>query len=85
MKTATSRAYMLLNQLVIGLLLATVPLAPELVQGQEGRLRDLIDREIKEVRRTAASAPTLEEKLSWQKQQREFLCLCAASPLELKM
>ncbi len=30
------------------------------------------DREIKEVRRTAATAPTLEEKLSWQKQQREL-------------
>lgn len=31
-----------------------------------------IDREIKEVRRTAASSPTLEEKLSWQKKQREL-------------
>lgn len=31
-----------------------------------------IDRQIKEVRRTAASAPTLEEKLSWQKKQREL-------------
>ncbi|RYU63192.1 DEAD/DEAH box helicase [Methylolobus aquaticus] len=31
-----------------------------------------IDREIKEVRRTAAIAPTLEEKLSWQKRQREL-------------
>ncbi|PKM42096.1 MAG: DEAD/DEAH box helicase, partial [Gammaproteobacteria bacterium HGW-Gammaproteobacteria-1] len=29
-------------------------------------------REIKEVRRSAATAPTLEEKLSWQKQQREL-------------
>lgn len=31
-----------------------------------------IDRHIKEVRRTAASAPTLEEKLLWQKRQREL-------------
>ena len=30
------------------------------------------DREIKEVRRTAATSPTLEEKLSWQKKQREL-------------
>ncbi|MCF5125855.1 DEAD/DEAH box helicase, partial [Pseudomonas lactis] len=27
---------------------------------------------IKEVRRTAATSPTLEEKLSWQKKQREL-------------
>jgi len=31
-----------------------------------------IDREIKEVRRTAATSSTLEEKLSWRKQQREL-------------
>ncbi|MEN9868375.1 MAG: hypothetical protein RL748_3965 [Pseudomonadota bacterium] len=31
-----------------------------------------IDRQIKEVRRTAAMAPTLEEKLHWQKQQRDM-------------
>jgi hypothetical protein len=31
-----------------------------------------IDRKIKEVRRTAAISPTLEEKLSWQKKQREL-------------
>jgi F0F1-type ATP synthase membrane subunit b/b' len=31
-----------------------------------------IDREIKEIRRTAATAPTLDEKLSWQKRQREL-------------
>lgn len=31
-----------------------------------------IDRQIKEVRSTAATAPTLEEKLSWQKKQREL-------------
>lgn len=30
------------------------------------------DRQIKEVRSTAATAPTLEEKLSWQKKQREL-------------
>lgn len=34
--------------------------------------RGVIDREIKEVRRTAATSPTLEDKLSWQKQQREL-------------
>ena len=31
-----------------------------------------VDREIKEVRRTAAISPTLEEKISWQKKQREL-------------
>ena len=31
-----------------------------------------IDAEIKEVRRTAASSPTLEEKLAHQKRQREL-------------
>jgi len=31
-----------------------------------------IDREIKEVRRSAAISPTLEEKLSWQKKQRDL-------------
>ncbi|MFJ5445989.1 SNF2-related protein [Methylobacillus methanolivorans] len=31
-----------------------------------------IDGEIKEVRRTAAASPTLEDKLSWQKKQREL-------------
>jgi len=31
-----------------------------------------VDRQIKEIRSTAATAPTLEEKLSWQKQQREL-------------
>lgn len=36
------------------------------------RQKNDIDREIKEVRRTAATSPTLEEKLSWQKQQREL-------------
>ena len=31
-----------------------------------------VDREIKEVRHTAATSPMLEEKLSWQKKQREL-------------
>jgi hypothetical protein len=31
-----------------------------------------IDRQIKEVCRSAAVAPTLDEKLHWQKQQREL-------------
>ena len=31
-----------------------------------------LDREIKEVRRTAAVSATLEEKLQWQKRQREL-------------
>lgn len=31
-----------------------------------------IDREIKDVRCTAATSPTLEDKLSWQKKQREL-------------
>ncbi len=31
-----------------------------------------VDRQIKEVRRTAATAPTLDEKLHWQKQQRDM-------------
>lgn len=45
--------------------------ADDLKLGIEQEIRE-IDRQIKEVRRTAASAPTLEEKLSWQKQQREL-------------
>lgn len=39
--------------------------------GIEQEIKD-IDREIKEVRRMAASSPSLEEKLSWQKKQREL-------------
>jgi hypothetical protein len=39
--------------------------------GLEQEIR-LIDIEIKELRRTAATAPTLEEKLGYQKQQREL-------------
>ena len=45
--------------------------ADDLKLGLEQEIK-AIDAEIKEVRRTAASAPTLEEKLSWQKQQREL-------------
>ena len=45
--------------------------ADDLKLGIEQEIKE-IDRQIKEVRRTAASAPTLEEKLSWQKQQREL-------------
>ncbi len=45
--------------------------ADDLKMGIEQEIKE-IDRQIKEVRRTAASAPTLEEKLSWQKQQREL-------------
>lgn len=45
--------------------------ADDLKLGIEQEIKE-VDRQIKEVRRTAASAPTLEEKLSWQKQQREL-------------
>lgn len=45
--------------------------ADDLKLGLEQKIKE-IDREIKEVRRTAAISPTLEEKLSWQKQQREL-------------
>lgn len=45
--------------------------ADDLKLGLEQQIKE-IDREIKEVRSTAATAPTLEEKLSWQKQQREL-------------
>ena len=45
--------------------------ADDLKLGIEQEIKE-IDREIKEVRRTAATAPTLEEKLSWQKKQREL-------------
>ncbi len=45
--------------------------ADDLKLGIEQEIKEL-DRQIKEVRRTAAVAPTLEEKLSWQKQQREL-------------
>lgn len=45
--------------------------ADDLKLGLEQEIKE-IDREIKEARRTAATAPTLEEKLSWQKKQREL-------------
>lgn len=45
--------------------------ADDLKLGLEQEIKE-IDRQIKEVRRTAATAPTLEEKLSWQKKQREL-------------
>ncbi|MBL5980456.1 DEAD/DEAH box helicase [Comamonas sp. NyZ500] len=45
--------------------------ADDLKLGIEQEIKE-IDRQIKDVRRTAAGAPTLEEKLSLQKQQREL-------------
>lgn len=45
--------------------------ADDLKLGLEQEIKE-IDREIKEVRRTAAISPTLDEKLHWQKQQREL-------------
>lgn len=45
--------------------------ADDLKLGLEQQIKE-IDREIKEVRRTATTSPTLEEKLSWQKKQREL-------------
>lgn len=42
--------------------------ADDLKLGLEQEIKD-IDREIKEVRRTAATLPTLEEKLAHQKRQ----------------
>jgi ERCC4-related helicase len=45
--------------------------ADDLKLGLEQKIKE-IDREIKEVRRTAATSPSLEEKLSWQKRQREL-------------
>lgn len=45
--------------------------ADDLKLGVEQEIKE-VDREIKEVRRTATSSPTLEEKLSWQKRQREL-------------
>ena len=44
--------------------------ADDLKLGLEQEIKE-IDREIKEVRRTAAMSPTLDEKLHWQKRQRE--------------
>ena len=45
--------------------------ADDLKVGLENEIKEL-DRQNKEVRRTAATASTLEEKLHWQKQQREI-------------
>ena len=45
--------------------------ADDLKLGLEQSIKE-IDREIKEIRRTAATAPTLDEKLSWQKRQGEL-------------
>jgi ERCC4-related helicase len=45
--------------------------ADDLKSGLESEVQEL-DREIKEVRRTAVVAATLEEKLHWQKKQREL-------------
>jgi hypothetical protein len=45
--------------------------ADDLKLGLEQEIKE-IDREIKEVRRTAATSPTLEEKLTHQKRQREL-------------
>lgn len=45
--------------------------ADDLKLGLEQEIKD-IDAQIKDVRRTAATAATLDEKLSWQKQQREL-------------
>lgn len=45
--------------------------ADDLKLGLEQHIKDA-DREIKEVRKMAATAPTLEEKLQWQKRQREI-------------
>lgn len=45
--------------------------ADDLKLGLEQEIKET-DRQIKEVRRTAATAATLDEKLHWQKQQRDF-------------
>lgn len=45
--------------------------ADDLKLGLETEIKE-VDRGIKEVRRTAATSPTLDEKLHWQKQQREL-------------
>ena len=45
--------------------------ADDLKLGLEQEIKE-VDREIKEVRRAAATSPTLEEKLSWQKRQRDL-------------
>ena len=45
--------------------------ADDLKVGLENEVKE-VDREIKEVRRTATVSATLEEKLQWQKRQREL-------------
>jgi ERCC4-related helicase len=45
--------------------------ADDLKLGLEQRIKE-VDREIKEVRRSATISPTLDEKLHWQKRQREL-------------
>jgi len=45
--------------------------ADDLKSGLEQDIEE-IDREIKEMRRAAATSPTLAEKLAWQKNQREI-------------
>ena len=45
--------------------------ADDLKLGLEQEIKD-IDREIKEVRRSAAISPSLDDKLNWQKRQREL-------------
>jgi superfamily II DNA/RNA helicase len=45
--------------------------ADDLKLGLEQQIKE-VDREIKDVRRTATTSPTLEEKLLWQKKQREL-------------
>jgi len=45
--------------------------ADDLKSGLENEVKEL-DREIRDVRRTASVAATLEEKLHWQKRQREL-------------
>ena len=45
--------------------------ADDLKLGLEQEIKE-IDRETKEVRRTASASPTLEQKLHWQKRQREL-------------
>lgn len=46
--------------------------ADDLKHGLEQEIKET-DREIKEIRRSAATAATLEEKLAWQKKQRRKL------------
>jgi predicted RNase H-like nuclease (RuvC/YqgF family) len=45
--------------------------ADDLKVGLEQEIKEM-DRQISEVRRTASAAPTLDEKLHWQRQQREL-------------